>query len=83
MPKTIDAVYDDGVFRPLSPVKGLKKHQKAITLQKPIKKKHPLKGLCGILSDEDAAEMLKVVEEEFEKVDMEEVGHVRNINVEG
>lgn len=73
MPKTIEAVFEGGVFRPLSPIKGLKKHQKvSITLQKPIKKKHPLEGLCGILPDEDAAEMLKAVEEEFEKVDMDE-----------
>ncbi|MCL5423297.1 MAG: antitoxin family protein [Nitrospirae bacterium] len=73
MPKIIEAIYEDGVFRPLSPIKGLKKHQKvSITLKKPIKKKHPLEGLCGILPDEDAAEMLKVVDEEFEKVDMDE-----------
>ncbi|HWR59893.1 MAG TPA: antitoxin family protein [Thermodesulfovibrionales bacterium] len=73
MSKTIEAVYEDGVFRPLSQVKGLKKHQKvSITLQKPIRKKHPLEGLCGILPDKDAAEMLKAVEEEFEKVDINE-----------
>lgn len=73
MPKTIEAVYEDGVFRPLRPIKGLKKHQKVtITLKKPTKKKHPLEGLCGILPDEDAAEMLRGVEEEFEKVDLNE-----------
>jgi len=73
MTKTIEAVYENGVFRPLSPVKGLKKHQKiSITLQKTTKKKHTLEGLCGILPDEDAAEMLKAIEEEFEKVDMDE-----------
>ena len=73
MSKTIEAVYENGVLRPLSPIKGLKKHQKVlITLGKPLKEKHPLAGLCGILPDKDAAEMLKIVEDEFEKVDVDE-----------
>jgi len=71
MPKTIEAIYEDGVLRPITPIKGLKKHQRvAITLEKSQKKKHPLAGLCGILPDDDATEMLKTVEEEFEKVDI-------------
>lgn len=73
MPKTIEAVYEDGMLRPLKPLKGLKKHQRvSITLEKPLKKKHPLAGLCGILPDKDAAEMLKIINEEFEKVDVNE-----------
>lgn len=73
MPKTIEAVFEDGIFRPLSPLKGFKKNQKvSITLRKQSKKKHPLAGLCGILPDADAAEMLKIVKEEFEKVDINE-----------
>ncbi len=73
MPKTIEAIYEDGVLRPLIPIKGLKKHQKvAITVKKSLKKRHPLHGLCGILPDEDAKEMLKIIEEEFEKVDIDE-----------
>ncbi len=67
MPKTIEAVYEDGVLRPLRPIRGLKKHQRVeITVEKTGKKRHPLHGLCGILPDADAAEMLKAVEEEFE-----------------
>ena len=73
MPKTIEAIYEDGVLRLLRPVKGLKEHQKvSITLKKPLKKKHPLEGLCGILPDKDAAEILQIVNEEFEKVDNRE-----------
>jgi predicted DNA-binding antitoxin AbrB/MazE fold protein len=73
MPKTIEAIYENGVLRLLNPIRGLKKYQKVvITLGKPLKKKHPLAGLCGILPDEDAAEMLKIVEEEFGKVDINE-----------
>lgn len=73
MPKTIEAIYEEGVFRPLRPIKGLKKHQKvSITLEKPLKKKHPLAGLCGTLPDKDADEMLRIINEEFEKVDVNE-----------
>lgn len=74
MPRTIEAIYEDGVLRPLSPIKGLRKKQRvSITVEKaPSKKKHPLEGLCGILPDEDAAEMLKIVEKEFEKVNIDE-----------
>jgi predicted DNA-binding antitoxin AbrB/MazE fold protein len=73
MSKTIEAIYEDGVLRPLMPIKGLRKHQKvSITLKKFSMEKHPLEGLCGILPDDDAAEMLKAVEEEFERVDINE-----------
>lgn len=71
MLKTVEAIYEGGILRPLSPIKGLKKHQRVIiTVEKPLKKKHPLAGLCGILPDEDAKEMLSAIEEEFEEVDM-------------
>ncbi len=73
MPKAIEAIYDEGVFRPLKPVKGLKKHQRVlITMVKTEKKKHPLAGLCGILPDKDAEEIRKIINEEFEKVDVNE-----------
>lgn len=73
MPKTIDAIYENGVLRPVRPIKGLKKHQRvSITLEKPLKKKHPLAGLCGILPDSDAVEMLKIIKDEFERVDISE-----------
>ena len=73
MPKTIEAIYENGVLRPLTPIKGLKRHQRvAITVKKPSKIKHQLEGLCGILPDKDAAEMLKIIEDEFEKVDINE-----------
>lgn len=54
-------------MRPLSPIKGLRSHQKVrITLETSLKQKHPLAGLCGTLPDEDAAEMLKGIEDELD-----------------
>ena len=71
MTKTIEAIYENGVLRPVIPIKGLKKNERVtITVKKAQKTKHPLAGLCGILPDGDAAEMLKTVKEEFEKVDI-------------
>jgi predicted DNA-binding antitoxin AbrB/MazE fold protein len=71
MTKIIEAVYEKGILRPINPLKGLRSRQKVrITLDTDIKQKHPLAGLCGTLPDKDAAEMLKVIEDEFEKVDM-------------
>ena len=68
MHKTIEAVYENGLFRPVIPMKGLKEHERvALTVEKPLKKKHPLHDLCGILPDEDAKEMLKIVKDEFDK----------------
>jgi len=73
MSKTIEAVYEEGIFRPIGAVKGLRKRQRVlITLGKPSKKKHPLADLCGILPDKDAAEMTKIIADEFEKVDINE-----------
>ena len=73
MPKTIDAIYENGILRPLRPIQGLKKHQTvSITVEKTVYKKHPLHGLSGILPDADAAEMLKTIENEFEKVNLNE-----------
>lgn len=73
MHKTIEAVYEDGMFRPVAPIKGLKKHQRvSLTIETTLKKKHPLHELSGILPDEDAKEMLQIVKEEFETVDINE-----------
>lgn len=73
MTKTVEAVYENGVLRPLRPIRGLKKNQRVdITVATVEKKKHPLQGLCGIMPDADAGEMLKTVEDEFEKVDINE-----------
>jgi Protein of unknown function DUF104. len=73
MTKTVEAIYENGVLRPLRPIRGLKKNQRVdITVAAAAKKKHPFHGLCGILPNTDASEMLKTVQEEFEKVNINE-----------
>jgi len=65
--KVIEAVYEGGVIRPLQPVQGLAEHTRLrITIEElPA---HPLAECMGVLSDEDAVEMKRIIEEEFERV---------------
>lgn len=73
MAQTIEAIYEDGVLRPLKPLKSLKEHSKVkVTIEAEEKAKHPLAGCIGILPDEDAAEMRQIIDQEFEKVDLRE-----------
>ena len=72
--KTITAIYEDGVFKPTSPV-SLKSgtevdivvpegEEDAVAI---LKARFP--GSFGGLPDKDAAEMMEAIEEEFERVD--------------
>ena len=71
MNQTIEAIYENGVLRPIQPLMGLKEHDTikvTIELSKPASRFRDLEKI----SDEDAAEMIRVIEEEFEQVDPDE-----------
>ncbi len=73
MIKTIHAIYEHGALRPLEPIEGIEENAEveiAIITKEP--KPHPLAEICGIMPKEDAEEMLKIIEEEFEKVNPDE-----------
>ncbi|MBM4086413.1 MAG: DUF104 domain-containing protein [Planctomycetes bacterium] len=73
MVQTIEAVYENGVLRPLSPLQGIEEHRRVkLTVEAEDRPRHPLADCVGILPDEDAEEMLRIIEEEFEKVDPRE-----------
>ncbi|MCI2430065.1 antitoxin family protein [Candidatus Acetothermia bacterium] len=73
MAQTIEAIYEDGILRPLKPLKNLKEHSKVkVTIEAEEKTAHPLAACIGILPDEDAAEMRRIIDEEFERVDLRE-----------
>ena len=68
----VEAVYEDGVLKPVEPLTGLAEHcrvQVTVRLEKP---RHPLADCLGTMPDEDAEEIRRVVEEEFERVDLDE-----------
>ncbi len=66
----IEAIYENGILRPLQPLLGVTEHSKVkITIEAKEAEPHPLLQFAGILSDEEAAELQHMIEEEFEKVD--------------
>ena len=73
MTKTIEAVFAQGVFRPLQAVVGLQENERVrLTLQSEQAAGHPFEGWVGTLPDDEAREMIRVIEDEFERVNPDE-----------
>jgi predicted DNA-binding antitoxin AbrB/MazE fold protein len=68
MQETIETVYENGVFRPLKPVAGIADHRR-VTITITSVEPHPLADCVGIMPDEDADEMRRIIQDEFERVD--------------
>jgi predicted DNA-binding antitoxin AbrB/MazE fold protein len=69
MHKTIEAVYEDGVLRPVQLLEGLQENQRVLLTVSTPPAPNPLAGWVGGLADEDAREMMRVIHSEFEQVD--------------
>ena len=68
--QTIEAVYENGIFRPVHPVAGLVEHSKVtLAIEYETQAVHPLTKFAGILSEEEAEEVQTILAEEFGKVD--------------
>ena len=66
--KTLEAIYEDGILRPLEALEGLSDHSKVrITID--FEERHPLLQFAGILSDREAAELRRTIQDEFERID--------------
>ena len=60
--QTIEAVYENGVLRPLQALVGLAERSKVkVTVECQEAPTHPLLQFAGILSDEEAAELRFVI----------------------
>ncbi len=66
------AVYEEGVFRPLEPVKGLREFLEVELVVAPIKKQYPLAAFAGCWQVKEADEALALIEREFESIDPRE-----------
>jgi len=67
--QTIHAIYRNGLLSPIGSIEGIMDNTEVEITISPLKGAvHPLMRFAGILSAEDADSMLKVVEDEFEKV---------------
>ena len=71
MTKTVEAIYEDNVLKPVEPIKGIKEHERVMVIlcSHPIKK--GLRELVGTLTHEEAEAMQKLIDEEFEKIEGE------------
>jgi hypothetical protein len=67
--KTIEAIFENGVFRPIESVAGVPEHARARVTIVPVGPPPPWVDCIGILPDEDAREMSRIIDEEFGKVD--------------
>ncbi|OGW61775.1 MAG: hypothetical protein A2V83_08460 [Nitrospirae bacterium RBG_16_64_22] len=72
MTKLVHAIYSGGVLRPLEPLEGIPENSEVeIAVEVPCLQPD-LERLFGTLPREDADEMKRIVEEEFERVDQGE-----------
>jgi predicted DNA-binding antitoxin AbrB/MazE fold protein len=72
MRKTLEAVYENGVFRPIERPNGIAEHRQ-VTLTVTLEDKPAsFADVSGCMSADDAAEMRAIVEREFESVDLRE-----------
>ena len=69
MPQMIEVIYEDNVLKPLMPIEGLKKREKTWAIFCPRTKRETLHELVGTLTHEEAEEMRKVMDEEFENIE--------------
>jgi predicted DNA-binding antitoxin AbrB/MazE fold protein len=71
--KSVEAVYERGALWPLEPLVGIREHSRVrLHIEPQSAQPHPLANVIGTLSDADADEMLRLIEEEFESVDARE-----------
>lgn len=73
MTQTVDAIYEGGVLRPVQPLAGLTERSKVrvtVEIEDPLP--HPLADCIGILPDEDAEEMQRIMEDAFERINVDD-----------
>ncbi|MCL4295159.1 MAG: antitoxin family protein [Anaerolineae bacterium] len=72
-PQTLEAIYENGALRLLTQPEGLAEHSKVkITIEAEEAQSPSLLQFAGILTDEEAADLIRVIEEEFERIDPNE-----------
>ncbi len=73
MTKTIHAIYKDGMLKPLDPIEGIKENSEVeITVSIKEQVHHSILRFAGLLNEEDAHRMSSIIEDEFEKVNLDE-----------
>ena len=71
--RTVEAIYEHGVFRPLEPMVGIEEQVRVrLTIKRISRCEYPFAVLIGSLPKEDAEEMKQIIDQEFERVDPRE-----------
>ena len=68
-PQTIEAVYENGVLRPLRPLQGIAENDRVTVTVTTTGGAGSLQACVGTLPDADAREMRAIIESEFEQVE--------------
>ncbi len=77
MSSSLEAVYENGVFRPLTQPEGIPEHARVLLTIAVEAHARSLADLAGRISADDAAEMREIVDREFERVDSADLGEPR------
>jgi predicted DNA-binding antitoxin AbrB/MazE fold protein len=72
MSQIIEAIFENGVFRPLAPPAGVSEHEKVKLSIEHEATLHPLIDFCGTVPDADTREIEQIISDEFEKVNPDE-----------
>jgi predicted DNA-binding antitoxin AbrB/MazE fold protein len=72
MEKTIEAIYEGGVLRPIEPLDWLDDHKRVTVTVRAPDGARPLEGWSGGLTDADAQAMRQAIEAECEQVNPDE-----------
>ena len=72
MKETFEAVFENGVFRPLTRPEGLAEHRRVMLTVTAEEAPSSLADSAGSISADDAREMREIIEREFERVDPRE-----------
>jgi len=71
MLKTIHAIYEHGVLRPVEPLEGITENASVeLTISLEQGAPQPFLRFAGILSEEEADSMMKIVADEFERINL-------------
>ncbi len=69
MTKAIEVVYENNVFKPLGPVDGIEEHERMVAIFTRCPVKNGLRNLAGTITHDEAREMQKCIDEEFESIE--------------
>lgn len=69
MTQTLQAVYENGVFRPLSAPEGVPEHAEVTISVKAVPVPGSSRDFVGTMPREDAEEMQEIVRREFGRID--------------